>query len=245
MKTRLTFWEYDELLEHLSDREDIWTHSEENELLWMRSAISWETGVEESLPAYALLFNPPKDLASPYRIWGLDTHTIGWTADVVDSHVERLLEHWTSYGQRKAASKLLTDLNVAEAELVAIALASLDWTTPTPEDPEGETHLRQEGLWPDTLPPLSPPPPDPLDIGTYLLQGGMGWIRLRLAGGMIRITTSIQNRTAGGGFGSPMDGFVRPRDGRVLDAASSLAGRTAPKKTSVALPVESVLEFSE
>ena len=53
----LTWWEYEDLLEHLRSREDIWIQSEENPFLWLRVD-------DEAASCLALSFSPPADAES-------------------------------------------------------------------------------------------------------------------------------------------------------------------------------------
>src|SRR4051812_5784279 len=104
----LTWWEFEELIEHLEGRPDIWTQSDENPFLWMRCAQTWSTGEVLETPACALYFLPPANAESPYRMFQMQRMTMSaWSDDEVLAYVEQLLQHWTSYGHRTALTKFL------------------------------------------------------------------------------------------------------------------------------------------
>ena len=202
----LTWWEYDELLEHLHNREDIWTQSEENPLLWMRSM-----GDEACC---AVLVTPPANPDAPYRQYQASSIPMAWDEEKSGKYLIDLASHWTTYGHRMAVEKLLLEelkLDGETAALMAIAIESFDWIDVA--EPEEKTDMHPVFV-------------DPLErkthIGTYLLSGG-GWAKLTLLGGMIRVAMSLPNKDSGG-FAHPFEGFVRPKHGRVEEAAAALAG---------------------
>lgn len=234
---KLCWWEVDELIEHLRSRPDIWTQSSDNEQLWLRE--------DKDGSAFGLLFIAPPDPTSPFRMFVLQTIELGWNTSYIDDYLLWLVNHWTSYRRRTVVTSFLEkELNVphADAPLAAIAIEGLGWE----EDETPEPIVRfpiQEELWPE----LAPPPQlsfadDPTLVGTYLLAGNTGWFQLRLVGGLLRITLNMRSRN--GTVTLPLQGLIRPMNGRVREAAALLAGW--PVAFDEASPVtEEQVEFLE
>ena len=222
----LTWWEYDELLEHLHDREDIWMQSEENPLLWMRT--------QEDEAVCALYVTLPADATAQFRQYQIAAIPMAWDEERSRTYLIDLASHWTTYGHRMGIEKLLiTELSIPEetAALAAIAIESFDWIDLTEPDHKA-----------DVLPACVDLVERQSNIGTYLLAGG-GWARLTYLDGMIRVAMSLPNRDTGG-YSHPFEGFVRPKHGRVEEAAAALAGwpvkwrpRDIPDDTAVQLPL--------
>jgi hypothetical protein len=202
----LTFWEAEELLEHCVKRDDIWMQSEENPYLWLRT-----DGSGDSL--CAILIVPPPDETSPYRRYGLDIIPMTYSQGESEEYVRKLLRHWTLYGHRMDVQALLIDeLKVPEAvaEVVAIAIESFDWIDKREDPDRPDSVVKYQHIDAQA------------HVGTWLLAGG-GYVKLRFLGGMIRTSLSIPNPNSGG-YDHPLEGYVRPRDGRIEEACASLAG---------------------
>lgn len=217
MTTKITWWEFSDLIDHLMSRPDIWLQSDENEHLWLLTTAS-----ERS--ALGLLFSPPSDTVHPYRMYTVQAIGMEWADEHVEKYVHWLLHHWTSYNRRLGVEQfLIQELNIDPETAVpsAIALEALDWTqgkVPEPLEPEIQEHL-----WPKTEVNISPTSPDPFHIGTFLFNGGAGWVKLRLVSGMIRTLLSIRAKT---GETVLLEGFTRPTHGRLYDTAAQLGGWT-------------------
>jgi len=214
---KLTFWEYDELVEHFQERTDIWTQSEENPFLWVRTV---PLDAEDQM-VLALIFTPPASPDSPYRLFDVQTMPMAWDEAFCERYTSRLFEHWTTFSERRRIEALLRSCKVGDPDLLAIAICALHWTEDSDPDAEDAT-LHQERLWPDSVPPMYDIP-DPLDIGTFILVQG-GYVKLRLQADCIQVTLSVRS-AVGGGFGPPLKGHVRPPDGRARDAAASISGK--------------------
>ena len=212
MTNTITWWEYDELVEHLSSRPDIWTRSDENEFLWLRSA-------SEEGPDAGLLFSPPSDPESPFRCYALETIPLGWDEDYLNVYITGLLTHWTSFSVRKRTEEFLIDelhIDPQTSHLSAIALESFDWT----ERSTSITETTGPAPLPDSIATILPPPKVG-HVGTWLLAGG-GYVRLDFQNVLIRATISIPSEKSRG-YGPPLEGFVRPYDGRTSDAIAFLS----------------------
>lgn len=233
---RIGWWEHAELLEHLVSRPDIWSKSDENPNLWLRTHVSqWaEDGSPVEEPALGLLFE--KEATGTFNVRPVP---ISWSAEGCDSYLERLLVHWTGYGHRQRVILFFMNtlgLTPETAELMSLALEELD------ADPDGSPRQDpedlgpvQESMVPDALPPILPKPKDPADLGTWPLLSG-GWLKLKLMGGMLRVQISLRDRLSKG-FGPLLEGYVRPLDGRTRDYAMSMlmdASSAAPEFVSVA-----------
>jgi len=215
---RLTWWEATELLDHLSRRPDLWFRSDDNPNLWAHCV----TGSD--VPGFGLLLSPPSDPSSPYRMYGVQAVPLQWTPDEVRSYVSRLIRSWTTFSNREEISSFLQkELQVPteQADFAAIAIEALEWkqdggNSEPPSPPE------QTELW--ERPPIRPSIDEPNHVGTFLLSGQTGWMKLRLAFGMLRIEASIRPR----GTDRPvlLEGFVRPVRGAASDAAAAIGGWT-------------------
>jgi hypothetical protein len=226
---RITWWEAEELFEHLTERDDIWTQSDDNPWLWMRSVSLQER--EEAV--LALSFQPPADESSPYRCYALTVLPMAWPLERCARYLQDLLVHWTMFGERVRIERFLRSAQVHEPELLAIAISALRWTDEAKDPDADPAPVEQAALYPDVHPYPQIEIPDPLNIGTFLLTQGLGWLKLRYEAGLIRCEVSLQNAGKGHGWSHPLVGHVRPKDGRVKDAAAELhrpSGENAPQE---------------
>lgn len=224
----VTWWEFDELLEHLRGRPDIWTQSEENEFLWLRGQTLWSSdGDAKTISGCAFSCCPPIDATSPFRLFQIDIIPLEWEEAYCQEYLRRTLECWTTYGQRKRVETFLVEelqVSTEHAMLGAIGLGAQDYAEERVDPDSVSGPEQQSRLWPDSLPPLSLTPlPDPLDVGTWLLQGG-GYVSLRLQAEMLRVSISIKDNKADG-YGPPLRGYVRPPSGNILDFIRSVTKR--------------------
>jgi hypothetical protein len=216
---KLCWWEVDELLEHLRSRPDLWTQSSDNEQLWLRE--------DHETEAFGLLLIAPPDMSSPFRMFALHPIEMAWDSDYVDSYLLWLVSHWTSFRRRSVVTAFLErELGVPteNAPLAAIAIEGLSWeedATPEPSAPPV-----QEELWPAPVPPPTSFAVDPTLVGTFLLSGNSGWLQLRLLGGMLRVNLVLRTRNTQQTI--PLQGLVRPLNGRTRDAAAKIAGWAEP-----------------
>jgi hypothetical protein len=234
MQTLLTWWEYDQLFEHLDSRRDIWIQSDENEFLWLRLEKRWETGEELESEACAVLLTAPTSSDDPYRMYVLQSIPMSWGEAQTDTYIQSLLRHWTPFARRETVASFLRETlqhDAETAELAAIALEALDWGDVVPSDLSDPEH---SVLTADSVPPIGPPPPqDPCTIGTWLLVGAAGWLHLALRGGQMRIRLSVRAPSAEG-FATPLEGYVRPLNGHVRDTAAALG------EWAKVVPIESI-----
>lgn len=225
---RITWWEHDQLVEHLEERDDIWMSGDDLPGLWLRFDRSRSHLVEDE-PKDALMMQlvPPPDDVHPYRQYQIQLHPQVWEHDFCQEYVLRLLRGFTAYGRRERIVGLLTSLGIPDPELIAIAIEGFDWLEASPATdaeatvPEAQMQIFAQEIEPRQL--IELPISDPMDLGTYLLQGNVGWLRLRLAGGQIRCSASVRGRNEAG-WTTLLEGYVRPPNGRVRDAAATLAG---------------------
>jgi len=247
---RLTWWEREELLEHLRQRSDIWAQNEQNPDLWLRTVRLAGPSIEseglepeelrvEEQEKGACAFHFVPEQSSSHKLWTLNTYALEWSEEYVNAYAEHLLRHWTTYGQRCTVAKFLREtLHVPEdqVESAAIELEALDYidesTGKVILDPELAEPEAQGLLYPDSAPPIFDVP-DPLQIGVWLLSGGMGWVKLALEAGMLRIALSVRSKDVNG-WQHPLTGHVRPKHGRIADVAEDLAGRGIAKLRSAA-----------
>jgi hypothetical protein len=217
----LTWWEVDELLEHLSSRSDLWTQSSDDPRVWMRT----DTRSEPPADAFGLFLGSPTAVASgSFRIFALHAIPMTWSPDYVQAYVLWLLKHWTTYQRRQVVSSFLqSELGVdsGTALIAAIAIDGLDWEDGQAFEPAGPP--LQEELWPEDM-PTATFENDPMHVGTYLFSGSAGWVRLRLRSGMFHISLALR------GKGTPapliaLQGFVRPLHSRFVDIVTALTGR--------------------
>lgn len=227
--TSLTIWEYDELTDHLLSRPDIWNRNSDNPDLWIRLDRSLSPLVDDPpQPALAVHFKPA-DGNNPFRSVDIDLYPLGWSEEDVRIYIEGLFKSWTAFGHRRRVEEVLRTFACPNSDLAAIAVAAIDWVDQRPKDGEANTPAVQPTLpeasaeiKPEVL--LGPPPPDPLKIGTWFFRGG-GWVSLRHAGGMIRVAMSVP--TPGRqSYGEGLEGFVRPRSGRIEDTTIRLSGHS-------------------
>lgn len=224
MTFQLTWWEYDELLEHLQSREDIWTCSDDNEFLWLRTQPVYHEETDEftTTNGCALQFSPPSDGDSAFRLYSLDAHLLEWTEEHCKDYVTGLLDHWTTYSLRSRVQKFMTaDLQLADemAMIAAIAVTSFDHSEER-KDPDGDEPVIRPSdvVVYDQFPRL----PDPFDVGTWLLAGG-GYVKLRLNQNVLSVTLSIPSLSDG--FPYPLKGVVRPLTQSVQDYVKQITKR--------------------
>jgi len=220
----LCWWEYEALLMHLRSRADLWVESSDMPGLWMRL----EPRQDEDA-AFTVFFAPPKDATSLFRQYGVHIIPARWNAEEAREYLLWLINHWTGYRERQIAARFLEcDLHIdhVTAGLSAIALTGLAYQED--DTPEPSTPPLQEELWPRDDPPSFDTDfiSDPTLIGTYLLAGSAGWLQLRRFGGMIK--ASIMLRGKDGVTKVPLQGLVRPMNGRVRDAVSEITGKDKP-----------------
>ena len=211
---QLTWWEYDELLEHLKDRPDIWTQSEDNPFLWLRSQTIRATTPEEedeTTNGLALVITPPADESSHFRLFTIEIHVFDWEQDYCHQYLIDLLHHWTLYSRRARIEKFLaTDLGLTPdiARLGAIGITSFDQLS-EPEDPDSSETPAPKKIWADMIPPdVDIPILDSFDIGTWFLRDG-GYVNLKHKNGAIITRISIRHPRTNG-FTHPLRGVVRP-----------------------------------
>jgi hypothetical protein len=237
-------WEHEELLEHLDSRPDIWQRNAQNTNLWVRLESSFSELSEKKPEAAAAVHFLPPPADGPFTPVGVDLYPLTWDIETTRIYFEDLLRAWSAYGHRKKVEEILRTFGTAEPDLASIAVEAYDWVE-RPKEPEAPAAspllpTMSAEVHPETL--CGPPPPDMLDLGLWRLEGNVGWLRLRLQGGMIRVTASI--RSGENGWSEALEGFVRPRSGRIEDTALRLSG-LAERKTSLEVRLSSQLELKE
>jgi hypothetical protein len=221
----LTWWEYDEAIEHMLERDDIWTRSEENDFLWLRSQTLWaEDGTCRSVSGLAVQFIPPVDASSPYRMFSVQMHVMDWDPDYCKTYFTSFFKHWTTYGERmRIAHFLHTELGLPEdhSSLGAIGLTAMEHDIVDP-DPENVPHTVQ-ALLPDLTGVVVEQRKDPSHLGTWLLRDG-GYVSLHLTHEMLAVSISILSSHKQG-YGPPLRGFVRPPSGNIHAYAEMILGK--------------------
>src|SRR5689334_22584556 len=116
---QLCWWEWNELLDHITERDDIWSSVPDSPLLFLRQTAPDEEGLRQD--ALLLQAVPPPDSTSPWRQFGIQITPLSWSKETYDAYLMRLLAHWTSYDHRLRMTALLMEMGVAQAHLIAIA----------------------------------------------------------------------------------------------------------------------------
>lgn len=212
----LTWWEIEELEEHLNGRPDIWT-ADETYGMWLRTDGS-------DNPVLGLKFLGPNS-TGPYRKFKVQCIPLGWSVEQCDEYLDRLCTKWTSYGFRTAVFSLLaTDEGIKMdpklAEAVAVAIAKIE-QEPAP-DPERLELPTQGEIWPDMAGCKMEPATVERTVRTTGLIGG-GYVSIRYQGEMLRVRISMPSAHHEG-FDHPLEGYVRPRYGNLALAAGDLFG---------------------
>jgi len=117
---QVTWWEADELCEHLRSREDLWTDAGD---MWVRYARHLPE--EDPIAVFALQVLPAPGTAR-FRQTTLHITPVVWDPGVIDGYLEFILRNFTTYGARLETQQLLTEeLGVAPeaAEKGAVILA--------------------------------------------------------------------------------------------------------------------------
>jgi len=221
MNVGLLWWEYNELLEHLISRPDIWTESEGQPGLWLRSS-------SEGDGCGVLLVPPVK--TGPYRQYVLRSVPMTWDAQRTDDYIHELLTHWTSYNYRLDLTTLFTEelhLDQRTASNVAIAAVRLGQG---PEfDPDHLPEPTQSNLVDgDTGFTHTAGLNEPLRRVFYLTGGG--YVCFRPSGGLLTVDISVKVREGFTGAGQ-FSGHVRPRNGDLRGAFTILFGEPLTQLT--------------
>ena len=212
----LTYWEVEELIDHLECRPDIWTLDPDTQL-WIRSN-------DDATPLCALNINV--GTTGPFRLSSVRVVPLEWTNSVSEEYLTRLLRHWTSYNTRvEMAAFLSTDDSVhmdpALAMQVAVVLGRIG-QEPT-ADPELSPEPVQQRLLEDGRNNGFPNRYFAFERRVFYLIGG-GYASVSKRGEMLHVQLSIPMR--GGGFSGEgqLAGFVRPINGSIGRALEMLFG---------------------
>jgi len=213
----LMHWEWNELLEHIGDRSDIWSAVPDRPNSFFR-AVDGEA-------VMALTARMPT-APGPYRQVTVIPVPILWTQDQVDGYLLDLVVKWTSYGFRMQVCSLLVDecgLDPKKAQMAAIAIGKMQQLPDKDPDCLGAQAV-SDTFWPQEGDVQVDVPPEPEGMW-YLTRrpwGEGGWLRLRLTGGQLALRCSLP--TVNGDYHLPFDGFVRPRCGDASFALAVLLG---------------------
>lgn len=220
----ILWWEYNELLDHLVARPDIWSESADSPGLWLRSDSAGDS-------VMGLLLVPPIK-SGTYRQYAVRTVPLSWPTERCNEYLDELLRHWTSYLFRLETTKLLQDelnLDIRVAESMAIAIARLGQIE---FDPDAVPQPSQK-----SLEDITSGFPDDRAYGLasphrlFLLSSG-GYVRLRPRGGMLAVDLSLKVDGSFTGSGQ-LTGFVRPQNGNLQGTFNLLFGLGEPEpKTS-------------
>jgi hypothetical protein len=213
----LQWWEFEQLLDHLRTRQDIWSSPREG--LWLRSH-----SYDDNTSCLGLAISPPVK-TGPFRQYVLRAVPFAWDAAQCDEYLTALVSKWTDYGTRRRYTEfLITEANIAPAVASSIATGLCAVDQGEIPDVEAFPLPSTRELWPDV---------SDLDITTgyseralrtYGIVGG-GWLTVRLSGGMLHVRASLRSDGRyGGGYGGVFEGFVRPNDGNVPLASAFLFG---------------------
>ena len=213
---RITWWEYEELLEHLESRPDLWTPSPSKPNTWARCS-------SDQIEMLLGFSEPAKP--GPYRMYGIGAIPVNWTPSESEKYLSELVSGWTSYSIRLSIVNLLeTELGIPQdkAFVAAIAIARM-FVDPTPHDPDAsETPLQAElyedpkDVYGDSLIPCR---------REYLMKGGH--LSLEPVGGQLRIKIIMPTLMRSGlmlalGYGYELRGFVHPVRGSIEQAKELL-----------------------
>lgn len=126
----IAWWEYEELLEHLTTRPDIWT-KEEDSFSWIRMSMRQPEGT----PAMRMEVTPPIG-SSKFRMAHLTIHPLSWDEEVCESYTRNLLIQWSTYGDRIELQQLYeTELSLdPKVAMVAAIVAGHLFTVGTIKD---------------------------------------------------------------------------------------------------------------
>jgi hypothetical protein len=205
----LLAWEFEELVEHMHDRPDIWRPSQSRALTFFR--------IVEGDPV-AVVGAEATEIGA-YRGFGLAILAISWSQETADKYLEELARGWTGYGTRCQYAALLSEqagLDEPTAMQLAVALRAIDANAPPVCD-----------VLPDQLRlpyDVTPPEGNDVPVATYLLRSG-GYIALRLVGDRLRLSLSLPSPHGSGYLGETLHGELRPPStGTTQQLAGYLAG---------------------
>jgi hypothetical protein len=233
----LTWWELEELQEHLQSRPDIWT--------WDEMSQFWTRSDTEGAMLCALRFRGPNNLG-PYRQFQVQQIEFGWTVDETSQYLLELCTKWTSYGYRMEIAKLLIEddavkMDPATAMAMSVGIVKLEMDPKTDPDKEGVAPAHER------LPDFGS---GFFDAGQndprYFVVGlfGGGYVRISQRSEMLYVTLSIPSNGGFSGDGQ-LSGFVRPKNGNFEGACRVLFGQTdvpegdpKPKVAQIILPGE-------
>lgn len=219
----ITWWEYEELLDHLRSRPDLWT-LDDTTGMWLRTN-------ENSDPCVALAIRGPSN-TGPYRQYNVGIIPMDWTVEESDAYVLRLVSMWTSYGIRMKTVELLTTddgilMEPKTAMAVSVAIGAME--NEPRFDPEKEK-LFVQGKLPDFMSGFAP---DPFEQGRALhfINGG-GYLSFARRGDMLQVKISLKHPKSGG-FGGcgQLTGYVRPQNGDMRGCFEYIFGVRAADPT--------------
>lgn len=220
---QLMWWEYEELVEHLESRKDIWQRMDDPK--------DWIRFVDETPVAFLASQNPAA--SGPYRQHRVECFPAdgGWTYAECQEYLTQLVNGWTSYHVRLLTEQFLIEevkLEPERAHLAAIGISRIE------QEPEADPDKPKIGVQERLYPPAdgSSSQFSPFDVQRticcHYLQGG-GYVSLRLQGGLLRVRLSLPDPELAKENPDPsfsnlgqLEGFVRPRAGTVADAAAHL-----------------------
>jgi hypothetical protein len=166
---QMTWWEHDELLEHLRSRPDLWT--EDNDL-WVRFAR--RPVDEEQIAVFAMQLLPPVGTGR-FRMYTLHSTPVVWEDTTVTEYLEWVLRNFTTYGARIETVRILTEelgVPLDKANMGAVVLSHTHCVGSIYEQPQ---YFEPDAMQrPD---PLLPVPVQQRVLGQWELVRG-GWLRL-------------------------------------------------------------------
>jgi hypothetical protein len=209
----ICWWEHDELIDHLASRQDIWTQSEDNPAMWLRST--------EDEALCALLLAPPAK-TGPFRQYAVRVVPAAWSREECDKYVEALLNHWTSYLRRQQVETFLIDSLDVKPETASLAAIAIQANT---ESGSVFTDPEVEPIQADLFGATNEPEPGKLPSEVqYDIHPG-GYLNLQPRGDSFYVRVSIPtHKKYGGGYSSPLTGYIRPTCGRVNQTLAFLTG---------------------
>lgn len=226
MLAPITWWEHEELLEHLKNRPDIWSATQDPST-WLRTD-------KEGTALCALRFRGPDRPNHRFRQFQVLPIELAWDVDTTQEYALRLLRKWTSYGIRiETANLLLTELGLAAnvANAAAIAIAGIEQTGI--QDPDGSVFPAptQGELWPDSA---RPELPAPLRERAYRYIGFFGGgFSIDYRGGRLHFALEIAGANKVGFYSTraQYSGIIWPRSCTVEQAAAYLFEGRNEKET--------------